>query len=160
MSRWTGSWLSGPGAAIEAMDGPARYRGERLGLPESGPGSVASPGLRFAGFLIDLVLASLVTSLFRRPDFADPASMSTYNLIAVGVWFAITAVGISLAGFTVGKALLGMRVVRMDGTALVGPLRGIPRTLLTGVILPAAVNDKNGRGLHDRLLGTIVLRTR
>lgn len=86
--------------------------------------------------------------------------MWTFNLWAFGVWFVIAAIGVSLAGFTPGKAALGLRVVRMDGAALVGPLRGIARMAMVGVILPAAVNDKDGRGLHDRLVGTIELRTR
>lgn len=160
VSRWTGSWLSGPSAAIAPTDGEIRWRGDRLGLPERGAGAVASPAIRLGALMIDLVLASLVTSLFVRRDFDDPAAMWTFNLWAMGVWFVISAVGVSLAGFTPGKAILGMRVVRMDGTALVGPLRGVARTALVGVILPAAINDKDGRGLHDRLLGTIVLRTR
>ncbi|WP_285506623.1 RDD family protein [Actinokineospora sp. NBRC 105648] len=163
MSRWTGTWLSGPGAALEAIDnadGPVRYRGERLGLPERGPGSVASNGLRLGALLVDLVLASLVTSVFLRPDYGDPATMWRFNIWAGLVWLVISSVGVSLAGFTPAKALLGMRVVRMDGTALVGPFRAIPRSVLIALVIPAAITDKDGRGLHDRLVGTIVLRTR
>ncbi|WP_104483620.1 RDD family protein [Actinokineospora auranticolor] len=161
MSRWTGTWLSGPGAAIEPTDGPVRYRGERLGLPERGAGSVASNGIRLGAYAIDLVLSSLVTSLFIRPDYSgDQSEMWRFNYLAILVWFLITVVGTSLTGFTPGKVLLGLRVVRMDGTALIGPHRVIPRTVLTAFVLPAGITDKDGRGLHDRLVGTIVLRTR
>ncbi|WP_018687153.1 RDD family protein [Actinokineospora enzanensis] len=160
MSRWTGTWLSGPGAALDRADGPVRYRGERLGAPERGLGSVASNGVRLGALFIDLVLSSLVTSLFIRPDYDDPTQMWRFNYWSGLVWLLITAVGVSLAGFTPGKALLGLRVVRMDGTALVGPFRAIPRTVLIALIIPAVITDRDGRGLHDRLLGTIVLRTR
>ncbi|WP_091457028.1 RDD family protein [Actinokineospora iranica] len=160
MSRWTGTWLSGPGAALEPADGPQRWRGERLGLPERGSGSVASTGIRLGALAIDLVLASLATSVFFRPDFTDPAVMRTFNYWALLTWFVITVAGVALAGFTPGKALLGLRVVRMDGAPLVGPIRAIPRSVLVALVVPAAITDRDGRGLHDKAVGTIVLRTR
>lgn len=157
VTRWTGTWLSGPGAAAE---GDQRWRGERIGLPESGPGSVAAPGRRLAALLIDVVLASLVTRAFYQPDLEDPAVMWTYNLLGVGVWSAIAVVGVSLAGFTPGKALLGLRVVRVDGVAMVGPLRALARTAMVALIVPAAITNSDGRGIHDRLTGTIEVRSR
>ncbi|GGS44510.1 RDD family protein [Actinokineospora fastidiosa] len=160
VSRWSGTWLSGAGAALEPREGDARWRGDRLGLPERGPGSVAGTGARLVAFLVDLVLASLVTSLFVDRDLDDLASQWTFNLVAVGVWLVITAVGVGLAGFTPGKLLLGLRVVRMDGGAMVGPLRSVPRTVLAGLVIPAAIWDRDGRGFHDRLTGTIELRIR
>ena len=36
------------------------YRGERLGLPEEGPGSIARPGRRFAALFIDWALCMLI----------------------------------------------------------------------------------------------------
>ncbi|MGQ0841434.1 RDD family protein [Actinokineospora sp.] len=160
MSRWTGSWLSGPNAALEPVDGPQRWRGERLGLPERGPRSVASTGIRLGALVLDLVLASLVTSVFFRPEFGDPAVMREFNYWALLAWFVITLAGVSLLGVTPGKTLLGLRVVRMDGSTMVGPPRAGPRTLLVALLVPAAITDKDGRGLHDRLVGTIELRTR
>ncbi len=160
VSRWSGTWLSGAGSAIQPRDGEPRWRGDGLGLPERGAGSVAGTGARLAAFLIDLVLASLVTSLFVDRDFDDQASLWTFNLVAVGVWLAITTVGVALAGFTPGKVLLGLRVVRMDGGALVGPLRALPRAVLAALIIPAAIWDRDGRGYHDRLTGTLELKVR
>ncbi|MGX7827075.1 RDD family protein [Actinokineospora sp. 24-640] len=160
MSRWSGTWLSGAGAALEPGDGEPRWRGDRLGLPERGRGSVAGTGARLVAFLVDLVLASLVTSLFVDRDFDDPASLWTFNLFAVGVWLLVTVVGVAVAGFTPGKALMGVRVIRMDGGGVVGPLRALPRAVLAGLIIPAAIWDRDGRGFHDRLTGTIELRVR
>lgn len=137
-----------------------KWRGERLGLPERGPGSVASTGIRLAHLLVDLVLASLVTSVFFRPQFDQPEVMQTFNYWALLTWFVIAVVPVSLAGFTPGMALLGLRVVRMDGTPMVGPLRAIPRTLLTALVIPAAIWDRDGRAWHDKVAGTILLRTR
>lgn len=150
-----GSWLSG-GVGGE----PQEWPGERLGLPKDGPGSVATRGVRLVALLVDLVLMSLVTSLFVEVDLNRPDVMQQFNYLSVLVWFVITSVMISLFGFTAGKALFGLRVVRLDGKPMVGPLRAVPRTLLTGLLLPAAIGDEDSRGLHDKVTGTVVVRTR
>jgi uncharacterized RDD family membrane protein YckC len=158
VSKTTGSWLSG-GIGESGAQSQA-WPGERLGLPQSGPGSVAPRGLRLLALIVDLVLMSLVTSLFVEVDVQRPEVMRQFNYLSVLVWFVVTAVMVALFGFTAGKALLGLRVVRLDGKPLVGPLRAVPRTLLTAVILPAALSDADGRGLHDKAVGTVVVRTR
>lgn len=158
-SRWTGAWLSGPNAAAGTST-PQEWPGERLGLPKSGPGSVASRGARLVALLLDLVIATLVTRLFVPMDVTRPEVMQTFNYWAILVWFVIAVGTVSFFGFTAGMAALGIRVVRLDGKTMVGPLRTIPRTVLTALILPAAIADADGRGLHDKLAGTIVLRTR
>ncbi|HEV7647730.1 MAG TPA: RDD family protein [Actinophytocola sp.] len=156
MSRWTGSWLSGPGAAATPQDWP----GERLGLPRSGPGSIASRGARLGALLVDLVIAALVTSLFVRVDVANPDVMRTFNYWSLLVWFLITVGAVSFFGFTAGMAALGIRVARLDGATMVGPLRTIPRTALTAILIPAVVWDADTRGMHDKAVGTVVVRTR
>lgn len=158
--RWTGTWLSGPGSAQEPDGEPPKWPGERLGLPEKGPGAVAGRGARLGAFLLDLVLAGLVTSLFVETDLQRPEVMQTFQYWSIVVWFLISVVAVSLFGFTPGKFAFGMRVVRVDGAAMVGPLRAIPRAVLTAIIVPAALVDRNGRGLHDRAVGTVVVRTR
>ncbi|HEY7597767.1 MAG TPA: RDD family protein [Actinophytocola sp.] len=159
MSRWTGSWLSGPSAAAQAR-APQEWPGERLGLPRSGPGSVASRGARLGALVLDLVIAALVTRLFVPMDVTRPEVMQTFNYWAVLVWFLISVVTVSLFGFTAGMAALGIRVVRLDGANMVGPVRAIPRAILTAVIIPAVIWDADNRGMHDKAVGTIVLRTR
>jgi hypothetical protein len=157
VSRWIGSWLSGPRAALEppksSDDGDAQqWRGERLGLPERGPGSVATLGSRGLALVIDALLAALVAGLFTAPRLPQ-----NWSLLS---WFLITVFAVSFFGFTPGMGALGIRVVRMDGAAMVGPIRAIPRTLMTVLILPVLFMNADGRGLPDRVTGTIVLRFR
>lgn len=150
------NWLSGRREALEPTEGdgeePQEWRGQRLGLPASGPGSVASMGARAAALAIDVVLAALVAGLFTAPEL--PRNWSLLS------WGLITAVAVSFFGFTPGMGALGIRVVRMDGAAMVGPIRAVPRTIMTGVIIPAVIWNDDGRGLHDRAVGTIVVRFR
>jgi uncharacterized RDD family membrane protein YckC len=151
--------LSGPSAA-SGTSSPQEWPGERLGLPRDGAGSVASRGARLGALLLDLVIASLVTRLFVPMDITRPEVMQTFNYWAILVWFVITVIMVSLFGFTAGMAALGIRVARLDGATMVGPLRAIPRTLLTAIIIPAVIWDADNRGVHDRAVGTIVVRSR
>jgi uncharacterized RDD family membrane protein YckC len=54
--------------------------------------------------------------------------------------------------------LFSLRVVRVDRLAAVDPLRAIVRTLLLFLLVPAVVFDRDGRGMHDRLTDTAVVR--
>ena len=63
----------------------------------------------------------------------------------------------ALTGFTVGKRLLGQRVVRLDGKP-VGFLWSLVRTLLFLAVLPPLIMDVDQRGLHDKAANTVVIR--
>lgn len=161
MAKWTGEWLSGGSAgSVEPDAPPPRWRGERWGLPESGSGSVAGGGARALALIVDLVLASLVTSLFLRPDFQNSALMESYNLWAVCTWGVITVVPVSFFGFTPGMAITGIRVARLDGAWMIGVWRAIVRAAMTFLIVPALVRNVDGRSWLDRLTGTVVVRLR
>ncbi|KAA9155570.1 RDD family protein [Amycolatopsis acidicola] len=161
MARWTGEWLSGSTTGLNTgSEEPPRWRGERLGLPESGVGSVARGGSRLLALVADLVLASLITSLFFRPNFQDPAVMQTFNLWSIVVWAVLTVIPVALFGFTPGMAATGIRVGRLDGASTPGLWRAIVRGALTFLIIPAAVRNLDGRSWLDRLTGTVVVRMR
>ncbi|HVW44023.1 MAG TPA: RDD family protein [Amycolatopsis sp.] len=161
MARWTGEWLSSSHTGLGADGGePPKWRGERLGLPENGPGSVAGGGIRLVALLIDLVLASLITSLFLRPNLQDTALMQTYNLWSGAVWLIITVLPVAFFGFTPGMAVLGIRVARLDGATMVNLWRALVRGALTCLILPAIMRNVDGRSWLDRATATVVVRFR
>jgi uncharacterized RDD family membrane protein YckC len=58
----------------------------------------------------------------------------------------------------VGKRVLGIRVVRLDGRP-VGLGWALVRTILLLFVVPALITDRDLRGLHDRAANTIVIRT-
>jgi uncharacterized RDD family membrane protein YckC len=158
VSNATGPSTSG--GLGEPGDTTEEWPGRNLGLPQDGPGSVAGRGVRLGALVIDLALMGLVTSLFVHVDLNEPERMQQFNYLAVLVWYVVTVAMVGLFGFTAGKLLLGMQVVRVDGATMVNPLRAMLRTLLLAVIVPAALVDADGRGLHDKVTGTVVVRTR
>lgn len=127
------------------------YPGRRLGLPETGVGSVAGLGVRSGAFALDLLVSFLVALVFTRPEL--PRNWSLF------VWVVMTVVAVGVFGFTPGQAICGIRVAPVGGRALVG-LWALPRTALVFVVVPVLLNDADGRGLHDRLCRTVVIRTR
>ena len=62
-----------------------------------------------------------------------------------------------LTGASFGQRILGLRVVAMDGGRVTFP-RVLLRTLLICLVIPDLVMDSQGRGLHDRAAGSIVVR--
>jgi uncharacterized RDD family membrane protein YckC len=57
----------------------------------------------------------------------------------------------------VGKRILRIRVVRLDGKP-VGLWWSLLRTLLLLAVVPPLVFDRDLRGLHDKAADTIVIR--
>ncbi|MGH3949351.1 MAG: RDD family protein [Pseudonocardiaceae bacterium] len=137
-----------------------RWPGERLGLPAEGVGSVASGGRRLLALLLDFVAAAVITSLFIRPDLENTEIMVTFNYTSIVVWVVMTVPPAALFGFTPGMAALGVRVGRLDGAERLGWWRAVARCALTALLIPAVVRNADGRGLHDRATGTVVVRLR
>ena len=65
-------------------------------------------------------------------------------------------VAVRLFGFTPGQLALGLGVISLDGRLGVG--RVAARGLLLALVIPALFIDADGRGLHDRVSGTAVVR--
>jgi uncharacterized RDD family membrane protein YckC len=150
------SWLSGPGAP-----GPSKYPGERLGLPQRGPGSIAGFGRRIGALLIDWFIAyglvGLVAGvgLISHQEFLYSRIGST--AIAV-VWVVLGIVSVRLFGFTPGQLALGLRVASVDRRQHVGLGRATVRGLLVFLVLPALFTDSDLRGYQDRFTNTAVVR--
>jgi uncharacterized RDD family membrane protein YckC len=143
--RDVASWLQGPASVTGET---TSYAGERLGLPAEGRGSVAGFGARLAAFLVDALLcAALAWGLTRDPSWTTPV-------------FALEALVLTvLGGASAGQRVRGLQVVRLDGRP-VGVPRAALRTALLLLLIPALIWDRDGRGLHDRAAGTVLLHTR
>lgn len=151
--------MSGIGSTGLPQD-QGEWPGEKLGLPEDGVGSAATGGQRLLAFLADLIAAAMITTLIIRPEFANPDVMLRFNWTSVGVWVALTVPSAAFLSTTPGMALLGIRVGRLDGATMLGLPRALARCVLSALLVPPAVRNFDGRGLHDRLTNTVVVRLR
>jgi uncharacterized RDD family membrane protein YckC len=134
--------------------------------------TVASGGQRVASWAVDALLAGSVAWLLVAGGAlavgARPAAevvLVPVALLAALVHFAHASLGVALAGRTLGKWMLGLEVVGTDG-GFPSPGRAALRAGLSlvsagaaGLGLLLALVDRQGRGLHDRLTGTAVVRS-
>lgn len=126
---------------------PSAFPGERLGLPASGPRSVARFGRRLGAYLIDAACAALISAAF----FQYEAWATLLVFLAVQIVFIPTI------GGSPGHRLVGMRVVTVHG-GWVGVWRPVLRTALLALLIPAVIWDSDQRGLHDKAAGTVLIR--
>jgi len=140
------AWLQGPGVVSGT---PSPYPGERLGRPEEGAGSVARPGRRLAGIVVDWLLATLVAV-----TLLHPLGRSAGPLLVLLVEHTLL---VGTAGGSIGHRLAGLRVEAVGG----GPAgigRAAARSLLLCLGIPPLIWDRDQRGLHDKLAGTVLVR--
>lgn len=129
-----------------------RWPGERLGLPQTGPRSIARGGRRILALLIDWVIATGLSLAF----FAT-GPWQTNGFVTLGIFAALQVLPMWILNGGIGHLVLGMRVVPL----VPGPLgwwRPIVRTVLLCLVVPALVMDADQRGLHDRVPGTLLVR--
>jgi uncharacterized RDD family membrane protein YckC len=126
---------------------PASWPGKRLGLPMSGSGSIARFGRRVLALVVDWGLSSLISwAFFQYDEFAT-----------LGIFVLTQYIFVLTLGGSVGHRVLGVRVVSLDGHAL-GAWRPALRALLIALVIPAVIWDRDERGMHDRLIGTVLVR--
>ncbi len=145
---------------MSALSGTEQeHRGARLGLPASGPGSIAATGPRLGAFVVDAIASSLVAAafvaIFRHGGDTASRLPGTWSLLPLGIDYVI---GLLVGGQTLGMYLFRLRVIRVDRPEAVAPASAIVRTVLLFLLVPAIIWDRDGRGLHDRLTNTAVVR--
>lgn len=151
-----GSWLSGPKAALEDQGVEFGYPGERFGLPKQGRGSAARMGRRIVALTLDWTASILVTHL-AFPDLVygtEGFASATLGIFATQVSLLTATTGASF-----GYKISGIRLISIS-PARITFLKVLARTALLCLVVPALIWDRDGRGLHDKAVGTITMRTR
>ena len=115
--------------------------------PRSGPRSIARLGRRLAALAIDWACAVVVSIAFFSYD----------PLATLAVFAVVQVVFLLVLNGSPGHLILGMRVVPEKPGPL-GLWRPFARTALLCLLIPAVIWDRDQRGLHDRLIGTILVR--
>lgn len=133
---------------------PDDYPGRRLGMPERGPGSIARLGRRAVAILVDWLVCNVIAVGFMHHRLGE-GGLGSFKPLAVFVLMNLLLVG--TLGSTMGHRLLGLRVVRLGG-ASPGPVPALIRTILLALVIPAVIWDRDSRGFHDKLAGTVLVR--
>lgn len=138
---------------------PDTWPGSRLGLPQEGRGAVATFSIRVIAFLADIAASGLASGLVLA-FLAHPTDRQR-QAAGLAVLFVESALLVALTGQTLGMRVTGLQVLRIkDPTRLPGLAAGIIRTVpLIASLGLVGFFTKDGRGLHDRAAGTVVVRS-
>jgi hypothetical protein len=152
------------GATTTAPGDDFRYRGNRLGLPESGTGSVPGVSRRLVGLVLDWALAlmlawaayglGLVGSGLTAAEEVAPMVSNT----ALVVFAVMSILLLTLFGTTVGRRVAGVGIRATGERSWPWFVSMAVRTLLLCLVVPAVIYDRDTRGLHDRAAGTVATR--
>jgi len=119
-----------------------------------GENSYASVARRLGALAIDWFASlGIAVLVFREFPYGTPESM----LLTTVIFYVEIVVFTFLLGSSFGQKLLRLRVVNLYGGRL-SLWRIILRTALIILVIPALVMDPDGRGLHDRIVGSRVIR--
>jgi uncharacterized RDD family membrane protein YckC len=150
---------------------PARRASERRTDRESLEGSYAGAVSRLVAYVIDVFVIStsfaIGAAVFEYvasvvlPIDIDLNDVPIVSGVALAVWsFVYFAYPLATTGRTLGKAIVGLRVVRADGSDL-GGWRAAVRVLamplsfvLCGLGLVPILVRKDRRALHDLIAGS------
>ena len=112
-------------------------------------------GRRMAALALDwLACYAIVAALSGGVNKMSPNS-SLYVLV---IFFLEVWILIALQGATLGHRLFGMKVVRFEDGGAISLSQALIRTVLLVLVVTAVTFDVNGRGIHERLSGSVLTR--
>jgi uncharacterized RDD family membrane protein YckC len=138
-----------------------QLQGTRAGIVSRLAANAIDAAVVFGIFVAVLFAVGVVRYLVssHRLELADPGAVLS-GLLEFGITVAYLASGWAGTGRTVGKQLLGLRVVSERGRRLAPPRalsRAVICVILGGPLLLWAVVSRRNAALYDRLLYTAVV---
>lgn len=76
----------------------------------------------------------------------------------LALFFAEVSILTALQGASLGQKILRMKVVRFVDGGAITPLQALTRTVFLVLVVTAVTYDENGRGIHERISGTVLER--
>ena len=90
--------------------------------------------------------------------YGSLSSSNTGQLATLGIFVVLQIAGIWAMGGSIGHRLLGLYLVGVDGQKPAW-WRPVARSILLALVIPALVWDSDQRGFHDKIAGTILIRS-
>lgn len=102
---------------------------------------------RLVALFLDNALSQLIARTFSSEHYGIPLLVMITEIV-VFTW---------LVGGSVGQRLMRIRVASLNKPRL-SLIDVLMRTFLLALVIPAAIYDRDQRGLHDRAVGSVVVR--
>ncbi|MGC4875016.1 RDD family protein [Micromonospora sp. DT43] len=108
-----------------------------------------SLGRRFGALIIDWVLCLLVANIF-----ADPVRDGWAPVLVLILEYGIF---LGLFAQTPGMYITKVRCVNWHDGGRIGLPRALARGVLLALVVPALIMDERRRGVHDRLVDSVIV---
>ena len=115
-----------------------------------------SLGRRFAALMVDWLACYFIVAASAG---GVGAMASNRSLTVLGLFFVEIAILSALQGATLGHRLFGIRIIRFADGGAISPVQALIRSALLVTVIFAVTFDENGRGIHERLSGSVLTRS-
>jgi len=78
--------------------------------------------------------------------------------IILALFFGEVTILTAFTGASLGQKIFGLRVVRFSDGEAVSPLQALVRTIFLVLVVTAVTYDENGRGIHERISRSVLVR--
>lgn len=115
-----------------------------------------SLGRRFAALMVDWLACYFIVT---ASTGGVGAMAPNRSLSVLGLFFVEIAILSALQGATLGHRLFGIRIIRFADGGAISPVQALIRSALLVTVIFAITFDENGRGIHERLSGSVLTRS-
>ena len=113
-------------------------------------------GRRFAALMVDWLACYFIVAASAG---GLGAMASNRSLSVLALFFVEIAILSALQGATLGHRLFGIRIIRFADGGAISPVQALIRSALLVTVIFAVTFDENGRGIHERLSGSVLTRS-
>ena len=114
-----------------------------------------SLGRRFSALMVDWLACYFIVAA----SAGGMGAMAPNRSLAVlALFFAEIAILSALQGATLGHRIFGIKIVRFIDGGAITPVQALIRSALLVTVIFAITFDENGRGMHERLSGSVLTR--
>lgn len=112
-------------------------------------------GRRLAAITVDwLACYSIVAALSGGLGHMSPDR----SPLILALFFSEVVILSALSGASLGQRIFGLRIVRFEDGGAISLWQALVRTVFLTLVVTAVTYDENGRGIHERLSRTVLIR--
>ena len=115
-----------------------------------------SLGRRMAALMVDWLACYFIVA---ASTGGLGAMAPNRSLTVLALFFAEIAILSALQGATLGHRIFGIKIVRFTDGGAISPVQALIRSALLVTVIFAVTFDENGRGIHERLSGSVLTRS-
>lgn len=112
-------------------------------------------GRRMSALMVDWLACYFIVAA-SAGGIGQMAPNRSWSVLAL--FFAEIAILSALQGATLGHRIFGIKIIRFNDGGAITPIQALIRSALLVTVIFAITFDENGRGMHERLSGTILTR--